>query len=128
MRLVTIGLMLLLLLLVLHTTDAKADTWRGHTITHKQAVAAKVIRLTWNPYGAQARRRALSVSWCESKFNINAKNGQHWGLYQVSAALRSDYPGYGSGAWRQAAHALRVWNASGKDWDTHWRWSKGCWG
>ena len=74
---------------------------------------------------------ALRVAWCESSFRPWARDyasSTHWGMFQVSAALRRDYPGFAMNPWAQAKHALRIFNASKRNWDTHWRWSKHCWG
>lgn len=89
------------------------------------AYRAYVIRKIFGPvYGDMAVR----VARCESGPDLQAGPGAHAGTFQVSKALRRDYPGYGPGIWRKARHAYRVFNASGKNWDAHWRWSKACWG
>lgn len=70
---------------------------------------------------------AVRVARCESGLSPFARNGKYRGLFQVSPGLRRDYRGFGRGGWRQAKHALRVFNASGQNWMTHWRWSAHCW-
>jgi hypothetical protein len=49
---------------------------------------------------------ALSVAWCESRFDVNARNGQYRGLFQMGAYARARY-GHGPDALTQAlaAHA-----------------------
>lgn len=59
---------------------------------------------------------AIRVARCESRLDPRARNGQYRGLFQVNAALRRDYRGFGRGGWAQARHALRVFNAAGKTW------------
>lgn len=97
----------------------------GATATRGTAAYNKmVIRQV---FGKRHGSQAVAVAWCESRLYTWARNGQFQGLFQVSSALRRDYKGFGPGAWRQARHARRVFNASGKSWWRHWRWSAQCW-
>ena len=73
----------------------------------------KIIRTVW-PDAYEAA--AIRVARCESHLQPSARNGQYRGMFQVSAALRRDYKGFGRGGWAQARHALRVFNAAGKSW------------
>jgi hypothetical protein len=61
---------------------------------------------------------ALRVSWCESRWQTDARNGQYRGLFQVSAHWRAAVPGFGRSAAEQARHALRVYRRTG-GWG-HW--------
>ena len=63
---------------------------------------------------------AQRVAWCESRFNPHARNGQYWGLYQVSSHWRRTVPGWGWTLEAQARHALRVYRRTGSTW-RHWR-------
>lgn len=72
----------------------------------RQAVCA-----TFGPYCSQA----LAVSWCESRYDTGARNGQYLGLFQMGSWERSTY-GHGAGAWVQARAAYRYFVASGRDW------------
>lgn len=80
-------------------------------------------------FGPAQCHRAVTVAWCENSLSPWSPRGAaHAGLFQVSFGLRREYRGFGRGAWKQARHALRVFNASGRNWMTHWRWSVACWG
>lgn len=61
--------------------------------------------------------QALRVSWCESRWQPAAKNGQYRGLFQVSAHWREAIAGWGPSAAAQAVHAFRVFQRTGRDWD-----------
>ena len=58
---------------------------------------------------------ALSVAWCESRWNVWAHNGQYLGLFQMGSSERRRY-GHGRDAWTQARAANRYFIASGRDW------------
>ena len=58
---------------------------------------------------------ALRVSWCESHWRTDARNGQYVGLFQMGARERELY-GNGTGAYAQARAAFRYFRASGRDW------------
>jgi hypothetical protein len=60
-------------------------------------------------------RQALSVSWCESRWRVWAKNGQYLGLFQMGSWERRKY-GHGDGGYAQARAAFRYFIASGRDW------------
>jgi hypothetical protein len=70
-----------------------------------------VICQVFGPYCSQA----LRVSFCESRFSVNAANGQYEGLFQMGSRERSIY-GHGSDAWSQARAAYRYFVASGRGW------------
>ena len=73
---------------------------------------AKAIR---QAFGFEYFREALHVSWCESRFRLNATNGQYRGLFQLGAPERQIY-GHGPTALQQSNAASRYFRASGKDW------------
>jgi hypothetical protein len=59
--------------------------------------------------------QALRVSWCESRYNIWARNGQYLGLFQMGDYARARY-GHSNNAWGQARAAYRYFTDSGRDW------------
>lgn len=65
-------------------------------------------------FGAHAHE-ALRVSWCESRYDIGATNGQYLGLFQMGGFARSTY-GHSYTALGQAQAAYRYFVASGRDW------------
>jgi len=69
--------------------------------------------------GAQAEAprapEALQVSQCESGFDVNARNGQYLGLFQMGSTERRIF-GHGASAEDQAKAAHRYFLASGSDW------------
>jgi len=85
-------------------------------LTPRQQRARQAIIAVW-PKAYE--RAALSVSWCESRLYVWATNGQYRGLFQVSAYWRRTVPGWGSGAYAQARHALAVFRVTGSTW-AHW--------
>lgn len=70
-----------------------------------------VIRQVFGAYGEQAVR----VSWCESRWQTSARNGQYLGLFQMSRTARARY-GHGPGAAAQSRAAYRYFMDSGRDW------------
>lgn len=65
-------------------------------------------------FGAYAYQ-AIAVAWCESRFSVNARNGQYLGLFQMGSSERARY-GHSSSALGQARAAYRYFVASGRDW------------
>lgn len=59
--------------------------------------------------------QALRVAWCESRFDVWARNGQYLGLFQMGSYARAHY-GHGNDAWAQSRAAYRYFVASGRDW------------
>lgn len=59
--------------------------------------------------------QALAVSWCESRWHTDARNGQYLGLFQMGAWERRQY-GHGPDAVSQARAAWRYFNATGRTW------------
>jgi len=100
--LVLLVVVLALVNLVLWIADAHARASSGVT---------RAICATFGPYCGQA----LRVSWCESRWNVWARNGQYLGLFQMGARERARY-GHGTGAWAQSRAALRYFVASGRTW------------
>lgn len=58
---------------------------------------------------------ALNVTWCESRHDRYAKNGQYLGLFQMGSWERSKY-GHGDTAIEQAIAAYAYFVDSGRDW------------
>jgi len=58
---------------------------------------------------------ALTVSWCESRHDIWADNGQYLGLFQMGEYARSMY-GHSNTALGQARSAYAYFSRSGYDW------------
>ncbi len=58
---------------------------------------------------------ALRVSQCESGFDVNARNGQYLGLFQMGTTERRIF-GHGASAEEQAKAAHRYFVAAGRDW------------
>lgn len=59
--------------------------------------------------------QALTVSWCESRHNIWADNGQYLGLFQMGKYARGKY-GHSNTALGQARSAHNYFVESGRDW------------
>lgn len=76
-----------------------------------RARAARVVCLVFGSYCAQA----LRVAWCESRFDVWARNGQYRGLFQMGAVERATF-GDGIGAWAQSRAALRYFREAGYSW------------
>jgi len=70
-----------------------------------------VICYVFGAYCAQA----LRVAWCESRFDVWARNGQYLGLFQMGSYARARY-GHGNDPWAQSRAAYRYFVASGSDW------------
>lgn len=87
--------------LALATPSGVADTKRA-------------ICVTFGRYCSQA----LRVAGCETgwTYSIYARNGDHLGLFQVSAQWRRDIPGFAYNAWAQSRHAYRVFARTGYSW------------
>ena len=59
--------------------------------------------------------QALNVSWCESRWNVYARNGQYLGLFQMGAYARARF-GHSWTAYGQSVSALRYFRAAGYSW------------
>jgi hypothetical protein len=95
--------------------DANA---RGRTIVrlrrelHSREIGPTLaIRLVFGNYADQA----LHVSWCESRWDTGATNGQFLGLFQMGTFARSRY-GHSGSALGQAQAAYQYFVDSGRDW------------
>ena len=66
-------------------------------------------------FGERHCADALEVSWCESRFNTDARNGQYRGLFQMGSWERRTF-GHGSTAYEQARAARRYFIRTGSDW------------
>src|SRR5262245_15084845 len=62
-------------------------------------------------FGSQCRK-AQSVARCESGFNVYARNGQYWGLFQFGSFARAHY-GFAWDAWTQTRAAYRYYRDAG---------------
>lgn len=60
-------------------------------------------------------REAISVAWCESRLDPNARNGQYLGLFQMGSYARTLF-GHGPTPHDQAEAAHAYFVRSGKDW------------
>lgn len=58
---------------------------------------------------------ALRVAQCESRYDLDARNGQYLGLFQMGSWERQTY-GHGETAIAQSRAAYRYFVASGRDW------------
>lgn len=83
------------------SVTAKADTTQ----------TKKAICGVFGAYCSQA----LRVAFCESGYNVWARNGQYLGLFQMGYTERKVY-GHSWDAWGQARAAYRYFVASGRDW------------
>lgn len=87
---------------------------RGQPMPRSGTVAKRawIICRVWK--GPPLRcRRALNIAWCESGISPRAANGQHLGIFQMSADNRRRY-GHSGNPWKQARAARDLWN------DRHW--------
>jgi len=87
--------------------SAASELDRGPTRDRARAVVCHVF----GPYCGPA----LRVAWCESRFDVWARNGQYLALFQMGTRERARY-GDGLCLWNQARAALRYFRASGSDW------------
>jgi hypothetical protein len=60
-------------------------------------------------------RQAVAVSWCESRLDPGAHNGEYLGLFQMGSNARRLF-GHGDSAHQQAEAAHRYFVSSGSDW------------
>ena len=68
-------------------------------------------------FGERHCADALEVSWCESRFNTDARNGQFRGLFQLGSWERRNFArGRYSSAFDQSRAAHRYFIATGRDW------------
>lgn len=63
-------------------------------------------------FGRHRCRPTLNVAWCESSLNLNARNGQYRGIFQMGASERRRF-GHGRTAFAQARAARRYHRLSG---------------
>lgn len=72
------------------------------------------INRIFGVYAGQAK----TVAWCESKFSVNATNGQYVGIFQMGYVERRTYGWYtvGARAEVQVRSAHNYFVASGRDW------------
>lgn len=89
-----------------------------------------VIREVW-PDDSEAW--ALNVAWCESSMNPEARNGSHYGLYQLAKRFHESKAADLGYTWSEVATearpnaevALQLYRQQGA---RPWAASKGCWG
>ncbi len=84
---------------------------RLQALRREAAPPREAICIVFGSYCGQALRVAL----CESRYDVNAQNGQYLGLFQMGSHERSTY-GHGSTPLAQARAAYRYFVASGRDW------------
>lgn len=97
------------------TTPTCASTRSRSDLAYRKYI----VRYVFKVEGRAAANKAIAIGMCESGLRPHARNGQYWGAWQVSAALRKQYKGFGRGLWKQAYHVRRIYRASGRRW-THW--------
>ena len=73
--------------------------------------AVRAITTVFGPYAQQA----LRVAYCESHYNVWARNGQYLGLFQMGSYARSRF-GHTWDPWGQARAAYRYFVLAGRDW------------
>lgn len=59
-----------------------------------------------------AGKKALSVAWCESRFNMWARNGQYLGIFQMGTLERRIY-GHAWNIWIQVKAAHKYYKDAG---------------
>lgn len=69
------------------------------------------IRRVFGAYASQA----LTVAWCESRFDVYARNGQYLGLFQMGDYARGRY-GHSWTALGQSRSAFAYFMDAGADW------------
>lgn len=106
LRLVTI--LTVLIVFIFGTGQAALG---GNRIERDQGQVKNIICKVFGPYCNEA----LRVSWCESRWDVRAENGQYLGLFQMGYRARVKY-GHSLNAWVQARAAKRYFIDSGKDW------------
>ena len=74
----------------------------------KQLTSAKIQRVICIVFKSHCYE-ALKVAYCESRFNIWARNGQYLGLFQMGSHERELF-GYGNNPWVQAKAAHRYFS------------------
>ena len=64
---------------------------------------------------------AIEVARCETggTFDVYARNGRYWGIFQVSDHWRRTISGFAWSARAQARHAYKVFRRTGSTW-AHW--------
>lgn len=79
------------------------------SVAHSSRVSAaqRAICHYWHPC-----TKALQVAWCESRYDVYARNGQYLGLFQMGDYARSTY-GHAWNAWAQAKAAHRYYLDAG---------------
>jgi hypothetical protein len=95
---------------VAHVLQRKSYSTRA-LYAELSASPRAAIRFVFEEYANQA----LAVSWCESRYDTGAQNGQYLGLFQMGSHERATF-GHGSTAIAQAWAAWRYFEYSGRDW------------
>lgn len=103
--------------------DARADAWRGHQLSHRQASGVRAIRSVWRAEGRAVVRKALRVAWCESRFQVGVRtkvrNSSARGLFQLLDYNRRRY-GDSHTARGEARAGLRMWKGVKRHWVPYW--------
>lgn len=89
-----------------------------HAWNHRCGTIPKLIHCVFGRHGD----KAVQVATCESTLTPSKKNGQYWGLFQVSKNWRDTIPGFGWTAESQVRHAWKVFNHPdvGQQWSPTW--------
>ena len=101
----TLAIIAFLIVLGIAAADAE-----GHE-SHGRPVPLAICDV----FGERHCADALEVSWCESRFDTDARNGQYRGLFQLGSWERRTF-GHGSTAYAQARAAKRYFVRTGSDW------------
>lgn len=104
-------IMLILAALNTMSSDAQAHGYGTVTYCHHGSTqnvrTGCIIRHTFHTRGA-----AVRVAWCESRFDVNARNGQHRGIFQMGWRERARF-GHGRTVMAQARAAHRYYRLAG---------------
>jgi hypothetical protein len=106
------AILLAVFVFLLVVPTASSSSSYSPEVERKKAGAKVAICKVFGPYCAQA----LSVSWCESRHYVWARNGQYLGLFQMGSYARSRYGHHTTNAWIQSRAAYRYFVDSGRDW------------
>lgn len=90
----------------------RAESHRKHGQRANPSGKARSVRsIICSVFGAHCSE-ALRVAWCESRFNVYARNGMYWGLFQMGSFARARY-GHSWNAWGQSRAAYRYFLDAG---------------
>jgi len=84
--------------------------WPCYLIESPRRHARCIVRGVFASVGQAGK--AERVAWCESRFDVRARNGQYLGMMQMGRRERARF-GHGGSALVQAQAALRYWRVAG---------------